>query len=217
MSQTILLGSTYLGPVQYFQKIVSGKKIVIEQYDHYTKQTYRNRCDIYSSNGRLSLTIPVVKGRERKKAMKDVRIAYDEDWQGNHLKALTAAYKSSPFFEYYMDDLLPFYTQKWDLLLDFNRALLEAILKNIEGEFAIAYSNEFMEAGAALDFRDAINPKKDFLTADPDFKIKEYRQVFTAKSGFLPNLSIIDLLFNKGPEAIFFLSAEGRMPSEAVR
>lgn len=205
MTKQVLLGSTYLGPIQYYQKIINSEQVTVEQYDNYTKQSFRNRCDILSANGKISLTIPVVKGREHKKWMKDIEIAYHQHWQDNHWKALITAYKNSPYFEYYMDDLLPFYTQKWKYLLDYNEELQHVILANIENETIIQRSKDFGEPPCELDYRDVIHPKKDLLIADPACTIKTYRQMFDGKYGFTPNLSIVDLLFNKGPESIFFL------------
>ena len=117
MSRICLLSSAYLAPVQYYTKLYAYAEAYVEAYEHYVKQTYRNRCLIASPSGVQALTIPVVKPASDKCPMKDIRISDHGNWRHLHWNALETAYRNSPFFEYYADDFLPFYTQKWDCLL----------------------------------------------------------------------------------------------------
>ncbi len=199
---TALLSSTYLGPVQYFTKFLIHPLQIIERYDHYAKQTYRNRCNIMAANGILSLSIPVVKGPAHKTYVRDIRIDYDKKWQKLHWRSIESAYRHSPFFEFYMDEFSPFYEQKFEFLTDLNAALLEVVLRSLEMDGTIRYSSEFIGVPGKdyADYREIIHPKRD-LTSDPLFVPVSYQQVFSERLGFKANLSIIDLLFNEGPNA----------------
>ena len=199
---TALLSTSYLGPVQYLTKFLIHPVRIIEQYDHYVKQTYRNRSNIMGANGILPLSIPVLKGQAHKTYVRDIRIDYDKKWQKLHWRSIESAYRHSPFFEFYMDEYSPFYEKRFEFLLDFNAALLEMILQALEFDNTINYSRGFIEAGTEdyADYREAIHPKRD-LSSDPFFVPAVYRQVFAERLGFKANLSIIDLLFNEGPNA----------------
>jgi len=199
---TALLSIFYLGPVQYFSKFILHPLRIIEQYDNYIKQTYRNRCNILGANGILPLSIPVLKGHDRKTYVKDIRIDYNKKWQKLHWKSIESAYRHSPFFEFYMDEFYPFYERKFVFLLDFNASLLELVLQSLEIDMNLRYSSKFMDVPASdlADYRESIHPKRDPLS-DPFFIPVTYRQVFSERLGFKANLSIIDLLFNEGPNA----------------
>lgn len=205
----IYLSSAYLAPVQYYTKFLMAETVFIEQNDHYTKQTYRNRCTIVSANGPISLSIPVVHSSKDKILMKDIKIADHDNWQHMHWNAIISAYNSTPFFEYYWDDFYPFYHKKYLYLFDFNNELQELILNllNIDNlpevGFTTSYKTCFSED--ETDFRDSIHPKKDWTTIDNDFIPSAYYQVFNQKFGFIPNVSIIDLLFNMGNESQIIL------------
>ena len=202
LSDTGILTITYLGPVQYFTKFLLHEKLVIEKYENYSRQTFRNRCEIFGANGRIALSIPVRKGDEHKTLIKDVRIEYDKRWQKLHWKSIESAYRSSPFFEYYMDDLIPFFLRKEKFLFDFNSGILTTILDILEIPANIVFSGKYTENPDRVfnDYRESIHPKKN-EQADPFFQPEEYNQVFAGKHGFLPNLSILDLVFNEGPNA----------------
>ncbi len=201
------LSSAYLAPVSYYVKLLNYNQVFIEQYDHYMKQTYRNRCTIGSTNGEIALTIPTVKPAHAKCAMKDIRISDHGNWRHLHWNAITSAYNSSPFFEYYEDDFRPFYEKPFDFLVDFNEELRQLVCNLVDIQPTVSYTHEYkMDLTAnEHDFREAIHPKKKFQVADPTFKAVPYYQVFEDKNGFLPNLSIIDLLFNMGPESLLVL------------
>ncbi len=192
----------YAGNIQYFQLLMKHKDhILFDGNEHFVKQTYRNRTEIYGANGKLSLIIPLEKRRERT-PMKKVKIAYHENWQKHHFKSLSSAYRSSPYFEYYEQDFAPFYTEKkYEYLVDFNMDFLQTIFRLLNDNIDVNYTAEYKEV-EGLDLRSSLTPKTR-LTAG--FDSVKYTQVFESKEGFIPNLSILDLLFNEGPNAISFL------------
>lgn len=197
-----LLSSAYLGPVQYFTKFMIHPLQIIEGFDHYTKQTYRNRCHIMGANRILPLSIPVLKGQAHKTYVRDVRIDDRKKWQRLHWKSITSAYRRSPFFEFYMDEFAPYFERRFEFLFDFNAALLEVVLGDLDFEHNILYTDHFIDSPAenCADYREVVHPKRD-LSADPFFVPVPYQQVFAERLGFGANLSIIDLLFNEGPNA----------------
>ena len=196
----VLLSTTYFGPIQWYQKLYRAEEVWIEQHESFLKQTYRNRCIIATTQGIQALTVPVE--RSGSSLIKDIRISDHGNWRHLHWNALQSAYGESPFFEYYEDDLRPFFEKRWDYLLDFNEAIREKMCELIDIQPYVNLTNHFT-VEAAGDFRSAIQPKHP--APDPDFEPRRYYQVYEAKHGFLPNLSIVDLLFNMGPEAIFYL------------
>ena len=197
-----VLSTAYLAPVQYFTKIVLYSKVYIEQHETYLKQSYRNRCYIYGTNGKIPLIVPVKKVRGNLTKTIDILIDYDTDWQRNHWNSIVSAYRSSPFFEFYEDELKPFYTGKEERLLDLNRKMLLLILDFLGIGNEIFLTDSFNKKyHDKADFRNSINPKKRLARTDNNFIPVKYRQVFTEKHGFLSNLSIIDLLFNEGPDS----------------
>lgn len=209
METSALLFSAYLPPIQYFSKLVLHNDILIEQYEHYHKQTYRNRCQIQTSNGLLTLTIPI-KGRGTgNQAINEVEIAYDEDWQRLHWRSICTAYRCSPFFEYYEDAFAPFYAQRWALLAEYNQQLLETLCKCIKLKPTFTFTKEYNKEcpPSITDYREIIHPKASKVTADIHFTPQTYTQVFADKLGFMPNLSILDLLCNEGPHSTDYLKS----------
>lgn len=196
----VLLSTTYFGPIQWYQKLYRAEHVVIEQWESFQKQTYRNRCLIATTQGIQALTVPVVRGETS--LMKDIRISDHGNWRHLHWNALQSAYGESPFFEYYQDDILPFFTQRWDYLFDFNEAIRQKMCELIDISPQVSLTGSF-QPKADHDFREAINPKHP--APDADFESRPYYQVYQQKHGFLPNLSILDLLMNMGPESIFYL------------
>lgn len=194
--QSVLLPSAYLPPVSFFTAINSGGDVLIEQYDNYCKQTYRNRCRIATAGGIQTLTIPVVKSDTPKQLMKDVRISDHGDWRHVHWNAIESAYMNSPFFMYYQDDFRPFYEKKYDFLLDFNMELTRLIMELAGIRKDLKLTESYTRAtDGILDLRGLAEPG----IGEP-VNPQPYWQVFKQKYGFLPNLSSIDLLFNMGPE-----------------
>lgn len=207
MDKAVLLSSAYWAPVQYYTKFSLYRQVWIEAHEHYVKQTYRNRCIIASPNGTQSLTVPVVKPETDKCPMKDIRISDHGNWRHLHWNALESAYRNTPFFEYYADDFLPFYTRKWEFLFDFNEAIRQKVCELVGLSPEVFPTSGFGQTdGAACcdDFRMSISPKA-VPSSDSCFSPVPYYQVFREKHGFLPNLSIADLLFNMGPESILVL------------
>jgi hypothetical protein len=199
---TLILSTAYLAPVEYYRHLCNHSRMVIEKQDNYIKQTYRNRCVIASANGLQTLSVPIVKPDSLKCLSRDIRIAEHGNWRYLHWHAIISAYNSSPFFEYYADDFHPFYEKPQTFLFDFNEELRELVCSLLTISPAVSYSSQYIVPQADdCDLREVIHPKKDSFIQD----FKPYYQVFEGKYGFQANLSIIDLLFNMGPEAILFL------------
>ena len=195
-----LLSTTYFGPVQWYQKLYRYESISIDLQESFQKQTYRNRCLIATTQGIQALTVPVV--HHAGNAISDMRISDHGNWRHLHWQALQTAYGDSPFFEYYEDDLRPFFTEHhWDRLTDYNDAICRKMCELLD--IQPHYEPFTINDAAAHDFRTAINPKHPL--EDTDFKPRPYYQVYQQKHGFLANLSILDLLLNMGPESIFYL------------
>ncbi|MBL7889975.1 MAG: WbqC family protein [Bacteroidia bacterium] len=200
-----ILPSVYLGPIQYYQKLKNYDNCLIEHYEHLTKQTYRSRCDIYSPNGKLTLSIPIVH-RNKRQIMKDVRISYEYNWQALHWRSLESSYRRSPFFEYYEDDFRPYYhDKKFEFLIDLNEALQQEIVGLIKLKSNYQFTKEYLkDYSEATDYRTLISPKES-LQNDTHFELKPYYQVFEPRHGFIENLSILDLLFNQGSKSSDYL------------
>ena len=256
-----LLSTTYFGPVQWYQKL-NRHRCIIEQHDNFVKQTYRNRCVIASANGPQTLTVPIERYDGMKCAMRDIRISDHGNWRHLHWQALVSAYGETPFFEYYADDIRPFFEEhRWKYLLDFNLDITHTLCSLLDVRPHLTLSDHYIDAdeticgsgsldgaaaglseafesfggavkglngaaegfggavngldGAAeslgslsacslfVDYRDAIRPKHPL--PDTEFEARPYYQVRAQRHGFLPNLSVLDLLFNEGPEGIFWL------------
>ena len=195
----ILLSTAYLAPVEYYMALAKAETAFLEQWEFFQKQSYRNRCNIVGANGVMALTIPVEKPSGQKVLTRDIRISEHSDWQQQHWRSIESAYNSTPFFEFYKDDFIPFYQKKWLFLWDFNLAIQNTVLElldlNPKVEFTQVYS-QTLEANI-LDLRESIHPKLDNNNAD----FQPYYQVFEQKHGFQKNLSIVDLLFNMGNES----------------
>lgn len=198
-----LLPSVYLGNIRYYTLLLHYPEVNIAWHEHFVKQTYRSRCTIYGANGPLDLIIPLKKWNNNT-PVKEIRISYDSPWQQLHWKSLEAAYRSSPYFEFYEDELLPFYEQQdHHSLVDFNAALQDLILRLLEIGTRTVPTNAYEPPlKKENNFLGEFSPKKAKV-----YNFPEYSQVFENKHGFLENLSIIDLLFNKGPEAGSYLKS----------
>lgn len=198
----ILLSSAYFATIQYFSKLAAYPEIYIEQHENFIKQTYRNRTVILGANGPISLIIPVEKGRGSKIRIRDLRIAYDEEWQRNHWRTIFSAYNSSPYFEYYADEIEPFFRKKYDFLFDFNLNITECLLEMLQLDVSLKLTEDFEHIPEnGLNMREKISPKKHLIAEDPHYSPIPYTQVFSEKFGFIPDLSILDLIFNEGPAA----------------
>ncbi len=196
----LYLSISYLPNIQYFTKTIAAGEIVLEAQENYQRQSYRNRCHIYGANGIQVLTIPVEKMLENK-LIRDITIAYHTPWQANHWKSIVSAYKNSPYFEHYESELISFYQRREKFLWDFNLKLFMRLLELLNIKLTINKTTSYTPI-VSNDWRNAIHPKAKYSRADHDFNPTPYYQVFAEKHGFIPNLSIIDLLFNEGPGAI---------------
>lgn len=206
MEKTVLLSSAYLPPVSYFSKLYAYEKVCVERFDHYMKQSYRNRCVIASAAGPLSLTIPTEKSEDPKCLMKDVRISDHGNWRHVHWNAFVAAYKQSPFFDYYADEFHEFFEKRYSFLFDFNTELCNWLCEQLDMHLVVTWSDDFIVDTAGMDdFREQIHPKKRLQMEDASFKAVPYYQVFQEKQGFQADLSVADLLFNMGPEGLLVL------------
>jgi WbqC-like protein family len=202
INNSTLLGSSYLPSIQYITKFITSKEIIIEIHDNYQKQTYRNRCHIYSPNGMQVLSIPIKKNHGSKTKLKDVEISYAEKWHLNHIKAIEAAYRSSPFYEYYINDLVDILMKEHKFLIHLNHELLTFILDSFELEKTISFSDSYIHNNDIYeDYRELFHPKKEATKTKITFKPQKYYQVFQEKFDFISNLSSIDLLFNEGPNS----------------
>ena len=204
---SLLLSTAYFGPIQYYSKFLNYEEIYIEQFEHFNKQTYRNRCVILGGNGPIQLVVPVVKGRGRKILIKDLEVSYDTNWQRNHWRTIFSAYSSSPFFEYYKDDIQYFFETRQKFLFDLNLNIHEIICGLLEIENNTMLTSDFEKApDGTVNLRETITPK---ITTEADLKFQpqKYTQVFSDKLGFIANLSILDLLFNEGPNSYSVLQA----------
>lgn len=205
MSKTVLHPG-YFGSIDQFYAFYKADQILWENADNYQKQTYRNRQYIYGANGKLLLNIPIVHAhkKEGRQLYKDVKIENHFNWQNLHLKSLESAYRASPFFEFYEDDLAPLYNTKFTYLIDFNIACWTAIQQALDlekipekktQEYLLSYANRT----DIIDRRELIIAKRK-----SQIELTEYPQVFQEKHGFIPNLSILDLLFNEGPQTVSY-------------
>lgn len=200
---TAILSSAYLAPVNYYSCLKNYPNCLIEKHENFIKQTYRSRCDIYTPNGVKTLSIPLVK-REHRQSIKDIRISYDYDWQKLHWRTLESSYRRSPFFEFFEDDFYPYYhDKKFDFLIDLNEALQQEVFALLKMKPSYKYTDAYIKEYANIvDLRNTLAPKAG---TDIIFETKPYSQVFETRHGFIPNLSILDLLFNQGNRATEFI------------
>lgn len=207
MSTAILMEVQYLGTVQYYSKFLKHDSIYLEQHENYRKGSFRNRCYIATANGIIPLSIPLLKGKHQQANIRSIKIDNSKNWQTLHWRSLKTAYGSSPFFEYYQDDFEVLYNKKYELLFDFCLDLQELVLTSLQMAPSIQFTETFTKdtADDLLDFRNCILPKNYSKSEDPTFKATPYPQVFEDRLGFVSNLSILDLLFCAGPEAIYYL------------
>ena len=204
-----LLSTAYLPPVQWFSRLAANSVVHMEMWESYHKQTYRNRCVIDAPNGAVALTIPVEKPEDGSRLIKDIRISDHDEWRTKHWHALESSYYNTPFFEFYQDDFQPFYEKKYEYLIDFNEALIHKCMELAGIRCELLRTEKFVDPSdidstETDDLRFLISPKTHY-SQDTQFICKPYYQVFAERHDFLPNLSIIDLLFNMGPETILIL------------
>lgn len=200
----ILIHPTYFPSIAQFVAMVQAEKVTFEVCDNYQKQTYRNRAYIYGANGKLQMNIPVSFSQKHRQLYKDVTISYAENWQPQHWKTLVSAYKTSPFFEFYEDEFKPLFKTNHKYILDFNLECLQVVLDCLQLNLTFDKTSTFDKTiNNAKDLRYLVNARKE-----PNFRFDEYVQVFADKHGFISNLSILDVLFNEGPNAVSYLKSQ---------
>ena len=195
-NKQFLFPTSYLAPIGYYAVLLQNPICEIEQHEHFIKQSIRNRCDIYGANGKLTLSISIQRKASSKTIIKDIKISYDFPWQKLHWKSITSAYRSSAYFEFYEDFFAPFYQKKEKYLLDFNLKLQKTVFKCLQLEDTAILSGSYQKETDKTDLRNS------------DFEIQKqekYQEVFESNCGFIANLSILDLLFNLGPESSEYL------------
>ena len=200
----LLIHPTYFPTVAHFVAIANADTVTFEAADNFQKQTFRNRMYVYGANGKLLLNIPVKHNKDKQKTLyKNIEIENVEDWQKQHWRSIVSAYKSSPFFEYYEDDLKDLFTSPQTSLYNLNIELFKRLCDCIEIEINIEYTTVFESTTSLTDCRHLVNSKKE-----TPIQLKNYTQVFGDKHGYLNNLSILDLLFNEGPNTLNYLESQ---------
>ncbi len=203
--KTALLHPVYFGSIAQYVAIVKSSSIIFENEDNYQKQTYRNRMYIYGANGKLLLSIPIKHSQKNGRQLyRDIRIENDFEWQQQHWKSIESAYRTSPFFEYYEDEFRHLFDTKREFLLDFNYECMQVVLDCLQYDFDHTKSKEYVKTPTEImDLRCLVNSKKE-----KSHELQPYIQVFDNKNGFISNLSVLDLLFNEGTNAITYLEQQ---------
>ena len=214
----LVIDLQYFPSIILFESLYKFSNIVFEQYENYQKMSFRNRCQLAGGEGLIELSVPLVKGRSQKTLMKDVRIANDRPWQAQHWKTVVSCYSRSPWFEYYYSELEAVYKKQYDLLADWNRDCFEWALRMLKLSIPVSETEIFREQYEEadwVDWRGKLLPKNRGLEGGLAGSGRhgagplKYRQVFEERVGFIPNLSILDLLFCEGREAGRLLAARG--------
>ena len=207
---TVLLSTAYFPPIEYFAAIANAGDVLLERCETFQKQSYRTRCNIYGANGLLSLIVPVKRDPTHKTGIESVEIDYKTPWILQHKRAMEAAYMTTPFFEYYRDDIYSLLESRQSSLFALNLSIIRLLAEMAGISCEISFTEEFRREPdcGTLDLRERISPKYKGGSLLSELEIeKPYYQVFSHKQGFLPNLSMLDLLCNEGPNAISYLKA----------
>ncbi|WP_299112794.1 WbqC family protein [uncultured Winogradskyella sp.] len=203
-----LIYPTYFPNIAHMVAMLYADSVCFEVCDNYQKQSFRNRTEIYGANGKLALTIPVSYTQKNRQLYRDVKIANEDHWQLQHLKSLQSAYSMSPFFEFYIDDLMPLFEKRFDYILDFNLKCFDILLDCLQIEITTQQTITYEKSPNNItDFR--LLTKRNQVI-EP---FKPYVQVFSEKHGFISNLSILDLLFNEGPNSECYLKQQMLRPN----
>ncbi|HIE15431.1 MAG TPA: hypothetical protein EYP69_00740 [Bacteroidales bacterium] len=203
---SIILSTAYHPSILYFILLNSAPHTYIDIYEHYYKQSYRNRCHILSPNGKIALSVPIKKSNKHKTPLCEIEIDYETNWIHNHIKAIETTYYPTPFFEIIYPDILRILNLQPRLLTDINKIFLEYYIDMLGLNILPLYSHAYIENknNKMQDFRDILHPKKNY-SQDYPFLKTPYYQVFLHKFGFIPELSILDLLFHMGSEAGLYI------------
>ena len=190
----ILIHPNYFPNIHQFSHLIKADHILFEVSDNYQKQTYRNRTYIYGANGKLGLFIPIIHTHKNRELFKDIKISYESDWMDLHLKSLQSAYRSSPYFEYFEDDFINLFSKKEKYLVDFNMKCIDLISELLDLNLSYKITKIYEENPKdTIDLRKLSIARKEKFINTP-----KYLQVFESKHGYLPNLSVLDLLFSEG-------------------
>jgi hypothetical protein len=202
---SIIVHPTYFPSIAHYVVFAKTADLVYEMEDNFQKQTYRNRTYIYGANGKLMFNVPIRHDKKVKHTKyKEIKIANETAWQRLHWKSLESAYRTSPYFEYYEDELKPIFEKRYTHLLDLNFDTIQILNECLQLDVNTSQTQEYQSTiGEVQDFRKLVNVKKE-----PDYGLDTYTQVFEAKHGFIPNLSILDLLFNEGTNALTYLEQQ---------
>lgn len=206
----MILTTTYFGSVQWYARIARSKEpIFIEAHENFTKQTERNHCRIATANGEQKLTVPVTLRHDGKTPVSEVRISDHGNWRHLHWQAIASAYGMSPFFDYYADDILPFFEEKWELLLDYNMEITQKMFSLLGIEKKILLTDTYQGATEKHQQPEGRHQGTENTCQDTDTNhtddVCKYYQTFQRRNGFIPGMSILDLLFNEGPQALLIL------------
>ncbi|SEG36800.1 WbqC-like protein family protein [Halpernia humi] len=194
-----LLPLFYLPNISWFSEFLKkDSEVILEKFENFPKQTFRNRTNIYGANGKLSLVIPI--NHTGKRLYKETEISYAENWQKQHWKSIKNAYQSSPYFEFYEDRFAKIYENQEQYLFDFNLKALEILLNLLKIDQNIQFTEKYEAETSALDLRQEFSAKKESKK-----NFENYYQIFSEKYGFIYDLSVCDLLFNLGPESLIYL------------
>jgi len=200
----VLLSTAYFPPGFYMKEAIRADAIEIEAYETYTKQTFRNHCIIYGPNGSQTLSIPVIKANGNHTFTKDVLISDHQPWQKTHWRSIKTAYSNSPFFLYYQDNFVHFFERKYTFLLDLNVEILQVLLQILKSNKPVRFTSDYNKTAALLSDLRSFSSKKN---QDHNIIYPPYTQVFESRHNFIPGLSIMDILFNLGPETSFYLQS----------
>lgn len=202
-NHSIIIEAQYFPPIQYFVQLIQNPHITIEAFENYQKGSYRNRCHIANSIGVQVLSVPLRKGKNEKQVITEVAISYDMNWQKQHWQSIKTAYGSAPFWDHYVPQLEPLFNKKFDYLFDLNIVILETFLKilKLKNTVKISMSNDY-----ELHITEGGDCRNKILPNDASFNGEKYAQIFQERTGFLPNLSALDLILCTGPQASSILS-----------
>ena len=199
---SLVIHPTYFPNILFFSKILNQNNIFFEINDNYIKQSFRNRTSIYHANGILNLSIPVKYSSKKKQKFKEIEICNDTDWQKKHLKSIKFAYRSSPYFEFYENRFEKIFAKKEKFLIDINLKSIALLFELIDCKLKYNFTEKYNQIyTGCVDSREISN----FNFSDKSLSFKKYTQVFETKYGFKENLSMLDLLFNYGPNYYNFL------------
>ena len=198
----IILSTAYFAPISYFSVLQNAESVNVEQFENFGKQSYRNRCEIMTTNGVVALTVPVEKANS-KTLIKDLKISYATEWQKIHFRSIESAYRNSPYYDYYIDDFISFFESKEKYLFDLNHKITNQVLECLNINKELNNTTDYIHNvnTDVLDFRNSFHPKRTRIVNPLEFSYKEYRQTFSERIDFASDLSILDLIFCCGPDS----------------